>query len=209
MSPISFSELVSPGGYKMGEVASALQKSIRRGLEEDALFWASELDIAGYGNYAWKRLRKIASEDIGVAERGVAADVRALYENWQDERKADKRNPNPGRLFLMHAVILLVNARKSRRVDHAGITMYEYERPAREMPDWALDRHTARGRRMGRGNDHFFAVGAVLVDAADGPFSKPKRKDPYIDRARLARAKGYKKSARGQQALELLDEAEA
>jgi hypothetical protein len=42
-------------------VASALQKAIRRGNEREALFWASELDLAGYGGYVWKRLRIIAS----------------------------------------------------------------------------------------------------------------------------------------------------
>jgi hypothetical protein len=38
------------------------QKCIRRGLEGEALFWATELDLAGYGAYVWKRLqaRKLA-----------------------------------------------------------------------------------------------------------------------------------------------------
>ena len=34
------------GGYDFYEVLSALQKSIRRCLEEDALFWASELYLS-------------------------------------------------------------------------------------------------------------------------------------------------------------------
>jgi len=55
------------GGYLTSEVTSALQKSIRRALEEEALFWATELDLAGFGANAWKRLRIIASEDIGLA----------------------------------------------------------------------------------------------------------------------------------------------
>lgn len=39
----------TPGGYNCGEVTSAMQKCLRRGLDEDALFWATELDLAGYG----------------------------------------------------------------------------------------------------------------------------------------------------------------
>ena len=62
---MTFSELHSIGGYKLGEVASALQKSIRRGDEPQALFWSTELDLSGYTEYAWKRLRIITSEDIG------------------------------------------------------------------------------------------------------------------------------------------------
>jgi replication-associated recombination protein RarA len=45
---IPFSELTSVGGYLLGEVASALQKSIRRGDEDGALFWSTELDLSGY-----------------------------------------------------------------------------------------------------------------------------------------------------------------
>ena len=68
----TFSQTITPGGYLMGEVASAMQKEIRRGHEREALFWATELDLAGYGDYVWKRLRIIASEDVGLAdtERG-------------------------------------------------------------------------------------------------------------------------------------------
>jgi hypothetical protein len=48
-----FSAFKTPGGYAMGEVRSALQKEIRRGNELEALFWLSEIDLAGYGAYAF------------------------------------------------------------------------------------------------------------------------------------------------------------
>lgn len=174
--------VMTGGGHPLDEVESLLQKAIRRGDEELAIFAASVLDISGYGNYAWRRLRKVASEDVGLAEPGISADIRALFDNWTDERKTDKVNPNPGRLFLMPAVMRLVQAKKSRRVDHAGIAFYEGQRPQLDIPDWGLDVHTARGRRMGRGAGHFLDVGAVLVNAVDEP-------DPYLDRARAARAR--------------------
>src|SRR5438552_2708705 len=118
---IPFSERVTPGGYKCGEVASALQKEIRRGDEEAALHWASELDLAGFANYAWKRLRIIASEDVGVADSNVAVQVRALYEEWKEMSKAVKEQSHAGfyRVFLVHAVVLLARAPKSRLLDHA------------------------------------------------------------------------------------------
>ena len=61
-----FAEQITPGGYRCDECASALQKTIRRGEERDALHFATELALAGYGGYVWKRLRIIASEDVGL-----------------------------------------------------------------------------------------------------------------------------------------------
>lgn len=163
---MTFAELHSKGGYKLGEVASALQKSIRRGIEDGALFWATELDMSGYGEYCWKRLRIITSEDVGPAERGLPAVIESLYQSWIDLRKR-KDVHGPERLFLVHAVIVLVRARKSRLVDHALIAYYEAPRHPREIPDFALDKHTLAGKRLKRGHAHFWTEGAQLANAAD------------------------------------------
>jgi replication-associated recombination protein RarA len=69
----TFSEARTRNGHACGEVASALQKSIRRGEEREALYWASELDLAGYGNYCFKRLRIIASETSALASRSCTS----------------------------------------------------------------------------------------------------------------------------------------
>jgi len=73
-----FSELETPNGHLVGEAASALQKSIRRGKEEDALYWASWI---------------IASQDVGPADTMVAVQVRCLNENLLEQRKAEKDVP--------------------------------------------------------------------------------------------------------------------
>ncbi len=78
---MQFGQLKTASGYLNSECTSAMQKCIRRGLEEDALFWATELDLAGYGAYVWKRLQIIASEDIGLADPNVCVQVRALYDD--------------------------------------------------------------------------------------------------------------------------------
>lgn len=177
---MTFAEMPTPGGYRCGEVASALQKCIRRGLEDDALFWATELDLAGFGEYVWKRLRIIASEDVGLASPGLVAEIRALYDNWIDQRKKKDERHGPERLFMVHAVILLSRSPKSRLVDHALIVMYEGARIAREIPDFALDKHTARGRHRRRGWKHFWQEGAKLHPASDVS-------DSYVVRAREIR----------------------
>jgi len=51
------------GGYNGYQVMSALQKCIRRGLEQDALFWATEwwMSCNQKGReHLWHRLREIA-----------------------------------------------------------------------------------------------------------------------------------------------------
>ena len=108
----SFATMPTPGGHLAGEVASALQKSIRRGLEREALYWASELDLAGFGDYLWRRLRIIASEDVGMAAPEVAVQVRALSENFVDQRKHNKTSKSGTRsgerLFIVQAMLILV-----------------------------------------------------------------------------------------------------
>jgi hypothetical protein len=74
-------------GFEFAEVASSMQKSIRRGDEEGALYWAIELDRSDYGEYIWRRLRIICSEDVGLAEPLMPAVIRALYDNWVDAKK--------------------------------------------------------------------------------------------------------------------------
>lgn len=175
-----FSEMETAGGYKCGEVASALQKSIRRGLEREAMHWASELDHAGYGNYVWKRLRIIASEDVGLADPEAVLLTRALWENWSDFKKAKDENNAP--IFLVHAVLVLCRAKKSRLVDHALMVGWEAARLTIPIPDYALDQHTGRGRQMGRGQDHFFDVGTQLANEGDVP-------DPYAQEGRASRSR--------------------
>jgi replication-associated recombination protein RarA len=177
---MTFAEIITPGGFRCGEVASAMQKCIRRGLAEDALFWATELDLAGFGEYAWKRLKIIASEDVGLGEPHAPATIQALYQSWQDQRKKKDTHHAPERLFFIHAVLYLASARKSRMVDHALVVMYEGNREGREMPDFALDRHTARGRALKRAWKHWWACGAHLENKAPGI-------DPYEARAREIR----------------------
>jgi replication-associated recombination protein RarA len=181
---MQFGQLKTASGYLNSECTSAMQKCIRRGLEEDALFWATELDLAGYGAYVWKRLQIIASEDIGLADLNACAQVRALYENWSEQRKntPKERRHLTGRIFLVHAILICVRAKKSRMVDNALITMYESERPQREIPDFALDLHTAKGRSAMRGVDHFFKVGAAIKNS-----ERSLLPDPYLKRAWHAR----------------------
>lgn len=171
-------------GYDFGECSSAMQKSIRRGDEEGALYWGIELDRSGYGEYVWRRLRLMTSEDIGLADPLVPIAVRALYDNWVDARRKRDDRQESWRLFLVHALILMARAKKSRIVDHALIYYYSDRVPKREVPDVAQDKHTVAGKRQGRGWPHFWDEGTLLIDHNTGELNhEPVLADPYREKA--------------------------
>jgi replication-associated recombination protein RarA len=166
-------------GYEFGECSSAMQKCIRRGDEKGALYWAVELDKSGYGEYVWKRLRIMTSEDVGLAEPTMPAVIHGLYETWAQLKKKKDDRQEPWRLQLVHAVILLSRARKSRIVDHALLVYYMGDLPRLEVPDVAKDKHTLAGKRKGRGWQHFFDEGTLLNDGEGELKTAPHLDDPY------------------------------
>lgn len=145
-------------GYGFFEASSTLQKAIRRGDENTAMFFAVELFNSGYDEYVWSRLKIIATEDIGLASNACVY-VSSLYQSYSEQKKQNKEK-RPERLFLAHAVLLLVRAPKSRYVDLATIYHWKtHEETKMAVPDYAHDMHTATGRKKGRGIDHFYDEG--------------------------------------------------
>jgi len=162
---MSFNSIPTVRGYNAGEVTSALQKAIRLSDDESALFWAVELDRSGYGQYCWRRLLIITSEDVGLANPELPAQIHALYSTYK-ELLAWKNRNGPERLPLVHAVLLLARSPKSRMVDHALHAAYTTNDTI-PMIDSARDMHTAQGRMMGRGLDHWYSDAATLVNGVD------------------------------------------
>jgi replication-associated recombination protein RarA len=156
-------KITTVGGYDGSEVVSALQKCVRRGQEKEALFWAVELYNSGYAEWCWKRLRIMSSEDVGLAERGISADIFALWSMFKEAAKNKEDKAEPQRLFLTHAVFLLCRARKSRLIDWALIWAWLCHNFRKlPIPDVALDKHTERGRMKKRSWAHFFDEGSHL-----------------------------------------------
>ena len=162
-------------GVILFEAVSALQKSIRRGLERDAFTWAVEL-ASTHESYLWRRLTVIANEDIGLASPETVMLVNSQRAAWWDMRE---HGDDPAAFMILSCTVLaMCRAPKSRLSDHflcAVVTKNGHAQP--EVPDYALDKHTLRGKRMGRGNQHFIEVGAHLENAA-------KLDDPYAAEAR-------------------------
>ena len=108
------------------ELLSALQKGIRRNDEREALLAAWQLDAntgdfkvaKKFGGQLWSAIRKICSEDVGIANFGLVGEIRRLQANWIKATRTNSKH-EPWRLFTVHAVILLCQSPKSRLVDHA------------------------------------------------------------------------------------------
>lgn len=185
------------GGHPFGEAASALQKALRRCDTDGALYWAAELDRSGYGAYVWRRLTTICSEEIGAVEAHLPATIEALRQWWQDTRAREgKRDRTAGALYMAHAVVLLARARKSRTT-HDAMIVHWLSDEVREPPDWAIDKHTLRGRQIGRGFDHFFETASLLVDPETGELSpEGSEANPYRDAARAAFERGRQRDDR-------------
>ena len=162
-------------GYDFHELLSALQKDIRRGNEYEAMFWAAELESFN-PTALWNRVRVIASEDIGIANPLAPLIIDVLEKEYDD---AKERENDSYRLFLTHAVLFLTRSRKSRIVDDLLNVVYgqiQHEDKKLPIPNYALDRHTLRGKKMGRGLEHFFSEGTQL---SNEPFN-----NPYIEKAK-------------------------
>jgi len=168
-------------GYPFDEVASALQKSIRRGLEEDAMFWAVEMETR-FPDYLWKRLQVISVEDIGIADPQTVlyvAEMRRLYQELKKEYdKEPKRKSRSFRMVLANAILSMCRSKKSRIGDEFQIAMYGRREQGwkLEVPDYALDMHTNRGRAKKRGADHFWSEGVKLENEA-------RLRNPYTEEA--------------------------
>ena len=163
------------GGYDLAEAISAIQKCIRRGLEQDAMYWALEL-MPRYRGYLWKRLKVISMEDIGIGTPCSMTVVRALADNFDEFYKEGKFGPC--KLALANAILLMCRSKKSRVADHfQAACVMEHRTEEKDIPDFALDKHTLRGKKMGRGFDHFRDEGTKLQNESE------QVADPYKEEA--------------------------
>ena len=151
-------------GLPADEVISALQKEIRRGHAENAALLAYEMYVssADLEQYLWKRLLCISVEDVGLGNPQAAPLVHNLYQMHQ----IYGRGEGDRLLFAIHAVRVLCASPKDRSTDEmVNWIMHAVEeeglRP--QIPEYAIDKHTARGQALGRDDRHFWEIGAQLA----------------------------------------------
>lgn len=151
--------------YPDDEVKSALQKEIRRGNEEEAMYYALELAHEGKPSFGWlrNRLKIICHEDIGLANPDVVMQVSKAID---DMDYLYQKNNDEWQMVLGHIILLMCRSGKSRLVDHfKESSLDNWHNNTLQIPDYAKDMHTTSGSKMGRrkgikkGIDHFIKHG--------------------------------------------------
>ena len=131
-------------------VISALQKCIRRSDEATAMRMAYELYITSEFHEAkmWNRLLVISVEDVGFGNPQAPVFVKTMFDLHKEFNYGDGDRP----IFFMHAIRYMCQSKKERSTDHIkNIIMWESEHgQVPEIPDFAVDMHTIKGRAMGR-----------------------------------------------------------
>lgn len=172
-----WTEITTHHGFPADQVISAIQKEIRRGNTENAVLLAHEMVITSPAleDYLWQRLMVISVEDVGLGEPTAPVLINSLHQMLS----AFSRSAPDRELFAVHAVRYLSGCRKDRSSDEMTLwakmaTERGEVRPV--IPDYALDMHTADGKKMGRGLRHFLEVGAAVNPEL------PERDRTYRDR---------------------------
>jgi replication-associated recombination protein RarA len=175
-------------GYQLDVVVSALQKAIRRGRVVEALFWGHELwstsdaVTTGFPQWFWRRMSTISHEDC-AADPMVAVLVNAARENARYATENFRRGV--GGLMAAHAIMVCCRAIKSREpCDLVMSVRAAKDKGWRIQPHQSsFDKHTATGRRAGRGKRHFRDEGRLLA----GPLPPNEyeelfwgQKQPYV-----------------------------
>lgn len=134
-----------PDGTEYDVAVSTLIKTLRRGLELGAMYWAAQLS----GRYPWKTWRLLevfAAEDVGPANPQALPLVVAGRIAWEHHVKESKGRPPL--VLLASAVLTLARSPKNREADDLAEAMkHLIERGWQaQVPSYALDMHTAEGR---------------------------------------------------------------
>jgi replication-associated recombination protein RarA len=163
-APDPWQRTTTENGFPADEIISALQKSIRRGMVDNALLVAWEMYITSpeMEEMLWSRLCVISVEDVGAGNLNAPVLVETLFQ-------MHKRYPRPMHdrfLFAAHAVRVMASGLKDRTTDDMtnwakqSVTLGE---SLPEIPDIAIDMHTGRGEAMGRDYRFFMEHASTVI----------------------------------------------
>jgi len=149
--------MITKSGHNFYDMASMLQKAIRRNDYARAGYAANEL-FPKYKGYLWRRLLIISAEDCyGIMTKEIIALKQA----------EEMMKGNDETIFVSKAITLLCYARKNRDADYFACNLMHSDRPIPEdqiehvpiedcelkggkIPGWVYNWHTSKGRAMGK-----------------------------------------------------------
>lgn len=155
-------QLLTRNKHNMYDMASMLQKAIRRCDFERAGYAAYEL-FGDFHTFLWKRLVVTSAEDCyGIMTKEIVA-LKLADDTVNKGKKGYDKDP----LFVAKAITLLCMARKNRdacyvacnfmtagdvldpeTIEHVDITTCDLG--VEGIPDWVFDCHTLQGKRNGK-----------------------------------------------------------
>jgi hypothetical protein len=185
-------------GHKVSllDVKSFAAKAVRDGDENAAIRWMRIL--YENNAKCWKQLLIRSVEDMAMADLTVMDSVLLLKRRLKKRihrislvAKEIEDSHQSEWLCIILATMIVCRAQKHRATDHAAIwfrenptwmppitqEVFEAARDASKdaaegklpaVPDKVWDRHTQRGRHMGRGMNHFKEVASKLKNEATG-----------------------------------------
>jgi len=141
--------LLCPDGTPYDQAVSALIKTLRRGLELDAAYWAAQLSQR-FQWKTWRLLEVFAAEDVGPANPQALPLVVAGRIAWEHHQRESKAPPP----FVLLASVILTLARSPKfreaddlaeSIDSEGLARNLY---AADLPDLDLVIRTSGESRL-------------------------------------------------------------
>ncbi len=111
--------MYTKNGKNFWEIASLIQKAVRRADYQRAGYCANEL-VDQYSQYLWRKLFIISAEDCFGA---VTGKIMELYD-------FSRMNPEMNKTLASMAVIVLCQCRKNKDADYFGCNFMHSEKPA-------------------------------------------------------------------------------
>lgn len=151
-------QMYTKNGHNFFEMAALLQNAIRRQEFRLAGYAANEM-FPKYRGYLWRRLLIISAEDCyGI----VTKEIIALKQAEEAMKKPEEES-----IFISKAITLLCYAKKNRDADYFACNLMQSDTPIPphevpcvpieegilengEIPDWAFNWHTSKGRYRGK-----------------------------------------------------------
>ena len=185
-------------GFNRFDVSSLLQKSVRRGDREKAIWSAFELSRSGYGWNFWERAEIMLVEDLRLTpnESHLVNAIRDLSEMADEWGRGSRK----GVAAAMRAASLLAEAESSRELffmqdywndelddidelTQADWSAFPIKQDLTEVERQVLDQHTGEGSKKGRGHRHFMTVASRTSETSklDEIYKKRMMEEEDID----------------------------
>jgi putative ATPase len=162
------------GGDSFYEQISALHKSVRGSAPDAALYWlARMLDGGCDPNYLARRLVRIASEDIGIADPRALPLALSCWDTF------NRLGSPEGDLALAQATVYLASAPKSNAVYEAFTAAKQavMQNGSLEVPLHLRNAGTSLSKELGYGQDYRYAHDEENSFAAGENYFPPELSD--------------------------------